>query len=127
MKKMLTLVLLSANWAHAGYLCHSTPQGSELTVQYQADNHLGADVQMVLQKGSEQTVYWGKLQSEEGTLLEQELISIFPYNQNETLAITSMPEFCGRGSCLVSGKKTIQANLNVGDSNLFFFCDETND
>lgn len=118
-----TVIFLSGTLAHAGYLCQSVPHGATLKVQKQS-TRLG-DTVLLLQHGSEESYYHGKLQSEGGPMLGKEVIHIYPYNSGDTLTIVSKPKSCGRGFCDPDNDKIIKAILQIGYSETTFYCNET--
>lgn len=120
-------ILLSGTLAHADYQCQSLPQGSTLSVKVQQyPNRVGTDTEVLLQDGPKKTVYYGALESEDGSLLGKKVVQIYPYYKGDTLTIVSKPKNCGRGICDPQNDKIIKAVLKIGNTETSFYCNETN-
>lgn len=119
-------LLLSGALAHAGYSCQSVPQGATLKVSVQKwATRTGVDTHLELQEGSQKTDYHGALQSEDGSMYGKKVVELFPYYKGDTLTIVSKPKNCWRGSCDPGNDKIISAKLKVGNSEIVFYCHET--
>lgn len=129
MKKITLALAISAsiasNWANAGYNCQTPDAKTTLTTSFRGPNRLGTDTQIVLKSGLHAKYFWGSTTSNNGTLMQKEIVQIYPYNAGNTLTIVNFPSHCGRGFCDPKENQSITANFKVGKSELNFNCYET--
>lgn len=116
-------LMFATGVAHANYECSSSINGPTLTVNEKHITHLG-NASIVVTSGAEQTQYFGTIHSDGGMLLGKKVIELYPF-QGDTLTIVSKPKSCGRGSCDFNADPVITANLKIGETSTYFFCDET--
>lgn len=124
-KTTIATVLLSGSFAQAGYVCQSFMPKANLKVQKKNyPNRLGADIEILLQAGSNSKYYYGKHESDEGYLLNQQIISIYSQNPTDQLVIVTKAKNCGRGLC-DPNDKMINAVLKIENTEIKFNCSET--
>ncbi len=116
-------LVLATGVAHANYECKSGDNASTLTVNEHHITQFG-NASIVFKSGTEQTEFYGTIKSLGGMLLEKKIIELHPF-QGDTLTIVSKPMLCGRGSCDFKADSIITANLKIGETSTFFYCNET--